>query len=79
MRSKSTEPKITRKSKYISRDKLQAQQKLIPNHNRWWVEINLICSLCKRKFTVTTTQPQLYTTEIKKNIICIFCPKKGVK
>ena len=37
------------------------------------ISINLICSKCKVKYRVTTTQPELYTKEVKKNILCINC------
>jgi hypothetical protein len=61
--------------KFVTRKALKekSKQQDAKSPNRWWHEIELKCCICKRHFTVTTTNVGLYTTEVKKNIKCVFC------
>jgi len=67
------------KHKYVTSKQLKDQQREIKKSYRWWKEIELKCSICKREFTVNTTRPEMYTKEVRDNITCAFCTKKEEK
>lgn len=35
----------------------------------------LVCSVCKREYRVRASDPALYTEEVKKNWVCLNCPR----
>jgi len=43
--------------------------------------IRLVCSICGKSRLLRTTQPELYTDELKKKNVCAFCmyDKQGNK
>ena len=41
--------------------------------------LRLRCKECKRIFIIRTTNPEIYTPEIKNNWKCIFCSEKNKK
>ena len=43
---------------------------------RNWKTITMICSKCKKKRSITTTEPDLYTDKIRKKFVCVFCRYK---
>jgi hypothetical protein len=67
------------KQKFITRKQLKDEQKKIKKSYRWWTEIELTCSICKRIFIVNTTQPNIYTKEVKDKTICLLCKSKKEK
>jgi hypothetical protein len=65
------------KQKFVTHKHIKDQQKKIKRESgRWWHEIELKCSICKRIFILTTTNVELYTDEIKKHITCVICDNK---
>jgi len=43
---------------------------------KWWTEIHLICSKCKTNCIINSTQPELYTSEIKQKWNCLLCSSR---
>ena len=62
-------PKGSRNKKATYRGEVIDDRKLLKNSG----EVYLQCSKCKRDITVFANDVRIYTEDIKKNYICIFC------
>ena len=73
---------MRRKKPYKTRKKKPATDinkeviKQYKKSNRGLRSIGLICKKCHIEIRVNTTQPELYTEEVKKNYVCLNCRGK---
>ena len=47
---------------------------MVPSHIK---TVDMICTKCKETYPITTTNPELYTKEVRKDWVCLLC--KGGK
>lgn len=64
----------------MKRDKIKKERKeyikKVKKSRKNWKTIHLTCTKCKKSREITTTSPEIYTPEIFKTYICIFCKYK---